>query len=146
MFNWGDVQSVLCKQLSSLLERLGENVCVSTIDENAFRRVISNSEEETRAIDNGDFNFDHPGLFQHLHERLSADVVEHELLAAAVIRRCLDESRLNVLLVKGMHVLGRPELLALFNLKVFVDVDADLRLARRGPPIFLFLLRLSSLQ
>lgn len=38
----------------------------------------------------------------------------------------------DVILVEGILILFDPELRDIFNLKLFVDVDPDIRLARRG--------------
>jgi len=86
------------------------------------------------------FNYDHPDAFDWplLHEHLATltagspvpvpvyDYVDHNRSADV---RVVDPAR--IVVVEGILVLWEPTLRERFDLKVFVDTDADLRVIRR---------------
>ncbi len=91
-------------------------------------------EERTRV------NYDHPSsletelLVEHLGALRSGIAIEKPLYDFANHLRSGETIRVApapVVLVEGILVLSEPELRSELDLKIFVDTDADLRLARR---------------
>lgn len=91
-------------------------------------------EERTRV------NYDHPDafewplLFDHISRLRSGEVVEvpvydYRTHTRSSLTRRVGPSK--VVVVDGILTLYEPDLRSLFDLKVFVDVDADLRFIRR---------------
>ena len=91
---------------------------------------------ETRAKANYDHPdaFDWPLLNQHIAELAAGLAVPVPIYDFAAFRRS-DEHRIvksaDIIVVEGILVLWEPSLRARFDLKVFIDTDADLRLIRR---------------
>jgi len=85
-------------------------------------------------------NFDHPDsleselLVRHLKALKQGMVVETPIYDFKIHRRA-DESRRveprKVILVDGILIFAEPELRKLFDVKIYVDTDADVRLIRR---------------
>lgn len=85
-------------------------------------------------------NFDHPDsleselLVRHLKALKQGMVVETPIYDFKVHRRA-DESRRveprKVILVDGILIFAEPELRKLFDVRIYVDTDADVRLIRR---------------
>lgn len=112
---------------------------VASISQDSFYRELS-ADENRRAID-GQFNFDHPDAFEH---RLMLSVLR-DLRAGKEVRvpkyDFCTNSRIvgdgirvqpvDVILVEGILVFYDAELRDMFDMKLFVDADADIRLARR---------------
>lgn len=117
-----------------LVDRMDGRVAVLHHDAYYRNRVDLSFEERTRV------NYDHPNsletelLIKHLEDlRLGVavgvpvyDFSEH-LRSAETIR--VEPAR--VVVVEGILVLSEPELRSELDLKIFVDTDPDLRLARR---------------
>lgn len=85
-------------------------------------------------------NYDHPSsletelLIEHLESLRTGLAVEHPVYDFAQHLRSDDTVRVEpapVVLVEGILVLAEPELRSELDLKIFVDTDPDLRLARR---------------
>lgn len=85
-------------------------------------------------------NYDHPDsletplLVAHLQELLAGRSIERPRYDFGVHNRAPETVRIDpmpVTIVEGILVLYEPELRKLFDLKIYVDTDADLRLARR---------------
>ncbi len=93
------------------------------------------SAEERNAV-----NYDHPDAFDwplllsHLHRlRLGegVDVPVYDFAALTRSTSCLRVAPAPVVIVEGILALYEPALRDLFDLKVYVDTDADVRLIRR---------------
>jgi uridine kinase len=118
----------------AVVERLEGKVALVQHDAYYSHRPDLTYEERTRV------NYDHPSsletslLVEHLAglrrgmavERPVYDFAEH-LRSAETVR--VEPAR--VVLVEGILVLAEPELRSELDLKIFVDTDPDLRLARR---------------
>lgn len=118
----------------ALLERL--DGAVSLIQHDAYYRHNPHLSFEERAR----VNYDHPDsletelLIAHLEalregkaiERPVYDFVQHIRSDQVVL---VEPTK--VVIVEGILVLAEPELRAELDLKIFVDTDADIRLARR---------------
>ena len=85
-------------------------------------------------------NFDHPDsleselLVRHLKALKQGMVVETPIYDFKVHRRAAESRRVEprkVILVDGILIYAEPELRKLFDVKIYVDTDADIRLIRR---------------
>lgn len=109
---------------------------VSLLHHDAYYRnmVELTFEERTRV------NYDHPKsletelLIKHLEDLRTGLAVEHPVYDFAHHLRSDATIRIEpapVIVVEGILVLSEPELRSELDLKIFVDTDPDLRLARR---------------
>ena len=87
-----------------------------------------------------DYNFDHPSsldwelLAHHLNELRHGRPVEMPLYDFSEHRRRPETERCeprSVILTEGILLLAEPRIRELLDLKIYVDTDADVRLARR---------------
>jgi uridine kinase len=85
-------------------------------------------------------NFDHPDsleselLVRHLKALKLGMVVETPIYDFKVHRRAAETRRVEprkVILVDGILIFAEPELRKLFDVRIYVDTDADIRLIRR---------------
>ena len=85
-------------------------------------------------------NFDHPDsleselLVRHLKALKQGMVVETPIYDFKVHRRAAETRRVEprkVILVDGILIFAEPELRKLFDVRIYVDTDADIRLIRR---------------
>lgn len=85
-------------------------------------------------------NFDHPDsleselLVRHLKALKGGMVVETPIYDFKVHRRAAETRRVEprkVILVDGILIFAEPELRKLFDVKIYVDTDADIRFIRR---------------
>jgi len=85
-------------------------------------------------------NFDHPDsleselLARHLKALKQGMVVETPIYDFKVHRRAAETRRVEprkVILVDGILIYAEPELRTLFDVKIYVDTDADIRFIRR---------------
>jgi uridine kinase len=85
-------------------------------------------------------NFDHPDsletelLIRHVKALKQGMVVETPIYDFRAHRRAPETRRVEptrVILVEGILIFAEPELRRLFDVKIFVDTDADIRLIRR---------------
>ena len=85
-------------------------------------------------------NYDHPDSLEtdllagHLRQLLAGEAVERPVYDYSVHNRSKDTVVVEphpVIIVEGILVLSDPDLRSLMDLKIYVDADADLRIARR---------------
>ncbi len=85
-------------------------------------------------------NFDHPDsletdlLIRHVRALKTGAPVETPIYDFRVHRRAPETRRIEpkrVIVVDGILIFAEPELRGLFDVKIFVDTDADVRLIRR---------------
>lgn len=135
-------KSTVCERL---MEGLGQNTVsveekqVVHLSQDSFYRALT--PEEICQANRGMFNFDHPDAFDNeLMESCLKDI-----LAGVKTRIPVYDFKTNsrlagqfttiypsdVVLVEGILVFYYPSLRNMFNMKLFVDTDADSRLARR---------------
>lgn len=119
----------------SIVEAIGFDD-VALIQHDAYYRDQAQLPLEERAK----VNYDHPDsletglLVGHLRTLLAGEAVERPVYDFTVHNRSEDTVRIDpkpAIIVEGILVLAEPELRALMDLKVYVDTDADLRIARR---------------
>ncbi|HLA65924.1 MAG TPA: uridine kinase [Acidimicrobiia bacterium] len=119
----------------SIVDAIGSD-SVALIQHDAYYRDQTRLPLEERAK----VNYDHPDsletelLIGHLRELLAGRAIERPVYDFTVHNRAPETVRVEpcrAVLVEGILVLYEPELRDLMDLKVYVDTDADLRLARR---------------
>jgi len=85
-------------------------------------------------------NFDHPDSIDFalmrkqliaLKERQAIDVPQYDFTTHSRKKDILTVTPKQIIVVEGLHLLAMPEIKELFDLKLFVDADEDLRLIRR---------------
>ena len=128
----GSGKSTVARNVASALEATS----VAFIDMDAYYHGAARSPlEERRRI-----NFDHPNaidwelLLSHIAALATRQAIEKpQYDFAAHTRRATTThvAAADVVVVDGILVLTDPRIRALFDIKVFVDTDADIRLIRR---------------
>jgi len=135
-------KSTVCDKL---MEKLGQNEVkivekqVVHLSQDSFYRELSQVESEKAK--KGMFNFDHPNAFDNelmetcmqsiLNGRQTQIPVYDFKTNARVPGVFTTIYPSDVVLVEGILVFYYPSIRNLFDLKLFVDTDADIRLARR---------------
>lgn len=134
-------KSTVCKTLVEKMEQSeisADEKQVVQISQDSFYREL-NPSEQAKAM-KGTFNFDHPDAFDNdLMESVLSDIVKGHQTKIPVYdfktnSRSGDFITIypsDVVLVEGILVFYFPAMRDLFHLKLFVDTDADTRLARR---------------
>lgn len=109
---------------------------VAVIEHDSYYRNLEGLTLQERAK----INYDHPDsletelLVQHLETLLDGRSIERPVYDFTQHIRSSETTTIEpspVVIVDGILVLADPQLRALFDLKVFVDTDADLRILRR---------------
>jgi len=135
-------KSTVCDKL---MEKLGQNEMnigekqVVHLSQDSFYRELNQMESEKAR--KGMFNFDHPNAFDNeLMETCLQSILDGRQTQIPVYD-FKTNARVpgaytviypsDVVLVEGILVFYYPDIRNLFNLKLFVDTDADIRLARR---------------
>ncbi len=118
-----------------ILERVGTKH-IAYIPHDAYYKDLSHLSREERA----QVNFDHPDaldtplLIQHLRLLRAGQAVEIPVYDFTRHTRVDETSHIGpapIVLVEGILIFAEPDLRALFDVKLFVDTDADIRLMRR---------------
>lgn len=120
---------------SRILERVGAEH-VTYIAHDAYYRDLGHLPERLRA----QINFDHPDaletalLVEHLQELRRGHPVEMPIYDFTSHTRTEQTERVDVapvVIVEGILVFVEPELRNLFDVKIYIDTDADVRFIRR---------------
>jgi len=135
-------KSTVCK---TIMSRLAEHEVknlekqVVSISQDAFYRELD--EQESIMAAKGKFNFDHPDAFDNeLMEKCLDDILVGKPTKIPVYDFKTNSRVPNkftviypsdVVLVEGILIFYYARMREIFNLKLFVDADADTRLARR---------------
>ena len=118
-----------------ILERVGAEH-ITYIPHDAYYRDLSHLPPEQRA----QVNYDHPDsletelLIEHLKELRACRAVEIPVYDFTTHTRTQQTRRAEpapVILVEGILVFAEPKLRPLFDVKLYVDTDADVRFIRR---------------
>ncbi|MDK9698714.1 MAG: uridine kinase [bacterium] len=119
----------------SIFERLGsEDVMV--IQQDSYYRDLAHLPPAERAK----FNFDHPQAFERellveqINDLLDGKTIQQPIYDYSTHTRTDETLPIgphHVIVLEGILVLDDPELRKLMDIKVYVDTDADIRLARR---------------
>ncbi|XP_076060117.1 uridine-cytidine kinase isoform X2 [Oratosquilla oratoria] len=134
-------KSTVCKRI---MERLGQDdiehsqrrvVCIS---QDAFYRPL-NADETTKAC-KGMFNFDHPDAFdtelivkalKQILEGKICKIPNYDFVTNSRLETITTIYPADVVLFEGILMFYHSEIRNFFHMKLFVDSDADTRLARR---------------
>ncbi|XP_066964609.1 uridine-cytidine kinase 2 isoform X1 [Macrobrachium rosenbergii] len=134
-------KSTVCKRI---MERLGQDdiehsqrrvVCIS---QDSFYRPLT-PEESSKAL-KGLFNFDHPDAFDNelilktLRQILDGKICKipnYDFVTNSRLESTTTLYPADVVLFEGILMFYQPEIRSHFHMKLFVDSDADTRLARR---------------
>jgi uridine kinase len=125
----------------------GKTTVVNKIIETLPPRSVSIMSQDAYYWDNGNLspeekkliNFDHPDsiewelLVRHLDRLMTGHAIEMPRYSYVECARSKKTTRIDptrVIIVEGILILTHPELRNRFNIKVFVDADADDRLIR----------------
>jgi uridine kinase len=119
----------------SVIEAIGSDD-VTLIQHDAYYRVQSHLPLEEREK----VNYDHPDsletdlLVSHLEDLIAGKAIERQVYDFTIHDRTGETVTVEpkpVIIIEGILVLSEPALRDLMDLKIYVDTDADLRLARR---------------
>jgi len=119
----------------SIVESIGHDE-VTLIQHDAYYRDQTHLPIEERAK----LNYDHPDsmesdlLVAHLRDLVAGKAIERPVYDFTVHNRAAETVRVEpkqAIIVEGILVLSEPSLREVMDLKVYVDTDADLRIARR---------------
>lgn len=104
----------------------------------SFYRVLS--PEDSRRAYNSDYNFDHPDAFEFslLYECLkklkageAVDIPYYDFTTHSRKTETFHVAGAKVIIFEGILALYDKAVTRLFDMKIFVDTDADVRLSRR---------------
>jgi uridine kinase len=119
----------------SILDRVGRDR-IAYIQQDSYYRDLSHLPHEKRA----QVNFDHPDalendlLIQHLaalREGLAVDVPVYDFARHTRTGQTRRVEACRVILVEGILLFAEKALRDLFDVRIFVDADADIRFIRR---------------
>jgi uridine kinase len=120
---------------NQIVQQVGRQNLVS-LSEDAYYRNLEDLPLTQQAI----YNFDHPDsietdlLIEHLHRLRAYQPIElpvYDFVHHARTGQTIHIEPRPVILVEGILVLAEPQLRELFDVKIFVDTDADIRFIRR---------------
>lgn len=103
-----------------------------------FLQVLN--EEEHAAAHNNEYNFDHPDAFdfqffietlQKLKEGKCVEVPSYNFVTHARDKRTKAMYGANVIICDGILLFANKQLVDMLDMKIFIDTDSDIRLARR---------------
>lgn len=117
-----------------IVEQLPSHVCLLTHD--AYYKNNQHLTYEERCT----LNYDHPEAFdtdlfvQHVRSLKEGRAIDRPVYNFSTHLReeyTVRVEPLEIILVEGILILEQPELRKLFDLRIFVDTDADVRILRR---------------
>ncbi len=120
---------------NAILDRVGSDR-IAYLPHDAYYRDLSQFPTPDRAS----INFDHPDAFEtsllceHIIRLQNWEAVEVPIYDFTTARRTSHTRHVDahpIILVEGILILAEPQLRPLFDVKIFVDADADLRFIRR---------------
>ncbi len=120
---------------NAILEAVGRHR-VSYLPHDAYYKDLSGLPPVQRAA----VNFDHPHsldtalMIEHVDQLKRGEPVElpiYDFTTHTRTAECIPVAANPVILVEGILIFAEPELLKRFDVKIFVDTDADIRLIRR---------------
>ncbi|HNX49962.1 MAG TPA: uridine kinase [Thermoanaerobaculaceae bacterium] len=120
---------------SVILKRVGARR-IAFLMHDAYYKDLSHIEMAKRVKENFDHpdSLDTPLLVQHLRELRARRAVEMPVYDFKTYTRTSETLRIEpraVIIVEGILIFAEPELRELFDVKLFVDTDADIRFIRR---------------
>ncbi|KAK6026563.1 putative uridine kinase [Ostertagia ostertagi] len=132
-------QSLVTEKIMERLESLnqGKNKQVITIPMESFYKELD--EEERLKAELGEYDFDHPSAFDfdkltdtisQLEQGKAVTIPKYDFLTSTR-KGTLHIEPADVIIVEGILIFYDARLRNKFAMKLFVDADADIRLARR---------------
>jgi uridine kinase len=118
-----------------IVERVGAQY-IAYMPHDAYYRDLSHLPPEKRA----EVNFDHPNsletelLIQHIQQLKANQPIDLPIYDFKTHTRTSQTRPLlpqPIILVEGILIFAEPKLLPLYDIKIFVDTDADIRFIRR---------------
>jgi uridine kinase len=118
-----------------ILERVGADR-IALLSHDSYYRDLENMTHEERAR----VNFDHPDsletglLIEHIKQLKNLQPIEMPVYDFTKHARTMKTVRIEpqrVILVDGILIFAEPALRPLFDVKIYVDTDADIRFIRR---------------
>uniref|UniRef100_A0A6M2DHS3 Uridine kinase n=1 Tax=Xenopsylla cheopis TaxID=163159 RepID=A0A6M2DHS3_XENCH len=122
---------------TKIIESLGVP-WVTLLSMDSFYKVLN--EKQHHLAESNEYNFDHPDAFdielmskvlQRLKEGKKVDVPIYNFVTHSRENRTKTMYGANVIIFEGILTFHSPEILKMLDMKIFVDTDADIRLARR---------------
>jgi uridine kinase len=123
---------------STMIHRIKKefNEQITILSHDFYYRDHSDLSFEERA----ELNYDHPNAFetdlmiQHIYQLKSGKPVYRPVYDFTIHNRtkdtvCVEPAQ--VIIVEGILIFENPELLNTFDIKIFIDTDADVRIIRR---------------
>lgn len=120
---------------NQILERVGSHH-IAYLPHDAYYKEFAHLSPDERAR----VNFDHPDsldtplLIQHilqLQQRLPAQIPVYDFTRDTRTQETITVGPQPIILVEGILIFSDAELRKLFDIKIFVDTDADIRFIRR---------------
>jgi uridine kinase len=120
---------------NALLSKVGSEH-IAYLPHDAYYKDLTHLSEVQRA----EINFDHPDsldtplMIEHIYKLQAWESVEIPVYDFTTDRRTEQTELVHpqpIILVEGILILAEPELRTLFDVKIFVDTDADIRFIRR---------------
>ena len=120
---------------SGILNRVGANHIALLPHDAYYRELHTMSVEERQRV-----NFDHPDsletdlLVQHVKQLRAGNTIElpvYDFTTHSRTEKTIHIEPRRVILVEGILIFYEVELRKLFDVKIFVDTDADIRFIRR---------------
>ncbi|XP_063363614.1 uridine-cytidine kinase-like 1 isoform X1 [Cydia amplana] len=111
---------------------------VTIVSMDSFYKVLN--EKQHQAATRNEYNFDHPdafdmellsGVLQRLKEGKKVEVPIYNYVTHSRENRTKTMYGANVIIFEGILAFYNSDVLNMLDMKVFVDTDADIRLARR---------------
>ncbi len=118
-----------------ILERVGKNH-IAYLPHDAYYRELNELPPDQKAA----VNFDHPDsletelMIEHINKLKDGQFIELPIYDFSTHSRTGKTIRVNpqrVIIVEGILIFAIPELRKLFDVKIFVDTNADVRFIRR---------------
>ncbi|KAL6093064.1 hypothetical protein STEG23_035814 [Scotinomys teguina] len=141
VFEYNKLKSSVCAKIVQLL---GQNEVdhrqkqVVILSQDSFYRVLT-SEQKAKAL-KGQFNFDHPDAFDNelifktlkeITEGKTVQIPVYDFVSHSRKEETVTIYPADVVLFEGILAFYSQEVRDLFQMKLFVDTDADTRLSRR---------------
>lgn len=132
--------------LQSLEKKSAYKRRVAVISQDSF--YISLDEENLKKAERQEYNFDHPDSFdwdlmiqvlRDLSQGKPVKIPHYDFVTHSRTKETTTIQNVDIVVFEGILAFYNSDLRKTMNMKIFVDTDADTRLARRG-----FLLNLSS--
>ncbi|XP_030766109.1 uridine-cytidine kinase-like 1 [Sitophilus oryzae] len=111
---------------------------VTLLSMDSFYKILNEKQHEI--AEKNEYNFDHPDAFdwelliitlERLKEGRKVEVPIYNFLTHSRENRTKTMYGANVIIFEGILTFHNPKVVEMLDMKIFVDVDADVRLARR---------------